>query len=401
MRLAAGALRLRGGPVWRERLVLDAGPGPAPIWLHAASVGELTSARTIIQALADDPGITITTNSITGRDLARGWGLPARLAPFDAPGPMDRFLAAARPRLQLTVEGEFWPVRAARLADAGIPQAMIGARMSARSAARWARLPGLIAPILARITALSAQDAGSQARLLSLGLNPAAVLPLLDLKLLGPAAITAPPPSPCRDQTFLAASTHPGEDAPILDAFVAARAVLPGLRLILAPRHPQRGDDIAALMTARGLTPARRSQGAPDAVPVLLADTLGEMPRWYDRAGLCLTGASLVDLGGHTPWEPAAHACAILHGPQVTNFADSYARLDSAGAALPIRADTLADTLIRLVRDPAAARAMGAAARGLLTDDAGDPASLIGRLRDLAHPSANPDMIGEREPRKP
>ncbi|MDO5704960.1 MAG: glycosyltransferase N-terminal domain-containing protein, partial [Paracoccus sp. (in: a-proteobacteria)] len=140
-RLAEAALRLRalaGNAVWRERLMLDAPPAPATIWIHAASVGELNSARVLTERLAADHRVIVTTNSTTGRDLARGRGLAARLAPFDSPGATGRFLDAVRPAVQLTIEGEFWPVRSALLARRGVPQIMAGARISARSAARWA-----------------------------------------------------------------------------------------------------------------------------------------------------------------------------------------------------------------------------------------------------------------------
>ena len=388
MALAGAAMGLRarlGDPIWRERLVLDDPPAAAAIWVHGASLGELTSARPLIAALGRDHDVSITANSLTGRDMARGWDLPARLAPLDAPGPTRRFLAAMRPRVQITIEGEFWPVRSRLLARAGVPQVMIGARISERSARRWTRMPRLIGPMLGRLAGLSAQDAASEARLLALGLPQAALLPRLDLKLLAPAAITPPPASPARDATWLAASTHEGEEALILDAHLAARAARPGLRLILAPRHPDRADAVAALIAARGLAFARRSAGADAGdTDLLLADTLGEMGRWYAAAGICLTGGSLTDRGGHTPWEPAAYRCAILHGPHVANFTDSYAGLDTASAATAITAASLREVVARLAGDPATARAMGDAARAELLRKAGDPSALLALIGGLA-----------------
>ena len=388
MALAGAAMGLRarlGDRLWRERLVLDAPPDPATIWVHGASVGELTSAQSLIAALAHDYSISVTANSITGRDMVRGWGLPARLAPLDAKAPTGRLLAAMRPRVQITIEGEFWPIRSRLLAAAGVPQLMIGARISDRSARRWARLPWVIGPMLARLAGLSAQDPASEDRLRALGLPEGALLPRLNLKLLAPAAITPPAPSLARDETWLAASTHEGEDAAILDAHLAARAARPGLRLILAPRHPERADAVAALITARGLEFARRSAGADAGdSDLLLADTLGEMGRWYAAAGICLTGGSLVDHGGHTPWEPAAYRCAILHGPHVANSAESYARLGAAGAARAISSASLGAVIAALAGDPAVARAMGDTARSVLIRDAGDPAALLHRIHSLA-----------------
>ncbi|WP_265500631.1 3-deoxy-D-manno-octulosonic acid transferase [Paracoccus beibuensis] len=399
-RLAEAALRCRarlgGSPALRQRLLCADSPGRARIWLHAASVGELTSARVVVDALAARHPLLVTTNSETGRAMAQGWGLPARLAPLDLPGALDRFLDATEPQLALTVEGEFWPLRSRRLAERGVAQAMIGARMSERSAATWTRLPRVIRPMLGRIDALSAQDQASEARLLNLGLPARSLLPRLDLKLLAPAAEAPPPDDPLRDRTILAASTHEGEDAPILDAFARLLAHRPDLRLIVAPRHPRRAEAIAALIAARGLPFTRRSDGAAEATDgaVLLADTLGEMSCWYVRAGICLVGGSLTDHGGHTPWEPAARRCALLRGPHYANFVEAFDALQAAGAAEAVTADTLADTLARLVGQPAEARAMGTRARDVLVTRAGDPAALVARLDDLAQGRTTPDMTG-------
>ncbi len=385
--LAGGVLALAApfcGADWRERLALT-GPKVAPggIWLHAASVGELTSVRVLASALARDFPLMVTTNSLTGRDLARQIGWPCALAPLDVPQAVGRFLDRVRPRVMVTVENELWPNRSGMTHARGVAQVVLGARMSERSARRWARLPGLIGPMLARIDALSAQDQGSEARLLQLGLPPDALSARLNLKLLGPAQVMPGADGPDRARTVLAASTHEGEDALMLDAWAAARAMVPDLRLILAPRHPERGDAVAAMIAARGLDFARRSLGGDAAAPVLLADTLGEMARWYHAAGICITGGSFADHGGHTPWEPAAWRCAILHGPHVANQAADYADLDAAGAAAGTTAATLPGLLAGLAQDPGRQREMGHAARKLLLARAGDPAPLVARIRAL------------------
>ncbi|MFO1137888.1 MAG: glycosyltransferase N-terminal domain-containing protein [Paracoccus sp. (in: a-proteobacteria)] len=385
--LAGGVLALAApfcGADWRERLALT-GPKVAPggIWLHAASVGELTSVRVLASALARDFPLVVTTNSLTGRDLARQIGWPCALAPLDVPQAVGRFLDRVRPRVMVTVENELWPNRSGMTHARGVAQVVLGARMSERSARRWARLPGLIGPMLARIDALSAQDQGSEARLLQLGLPPDALSARLNLKLLGPAQVMPGADGPDRARTVLAASTHEGEDALMLDAWAAARAMVPDLRLILAPRHPERGDAVAAMIAARGLDFARRSLGGDAAAPVLLADTLGEMARWYHAAGICITGGSFADHGGHTPWEPAAWRCAILHGPHVANQAADYADLDAAGAAAGTTAATLPGLLAGLAQDPGRQREMGHAARKLLLARAGDPAPLVARIRAL------------------
>lgn len=389
--LASAALRAAvpfGGEDLRERLVLGLRPAAsAPIWIHAASVGELNSARPIIQALAARGPVLLTTNTVTGRAVAQGWGLPARLAPLDATGPLGRFLSAVRPVLAVTVENEVWPNRSAALAMRGIPQAVIGARMSARSARRWQRLRGLIAPALGRIDLLSAQDAATEARLLRLGLPHHALAPRAQLKLLAPAAIQ-PDPALRWPGCWLAASTHEGEEARILHAHRVLTAARPGLRLILAPRHPRRADEVAAMVIAHGLT-LRRLGGAALAdlsggpAQVLLVDRLGTMDAAYAAAPVCLTGGSLVARGGHTPWEPAAWECAILHGPHTQNFAEDYAALHAAGGAMQIGTDLTA-AVAPLLDDAGRAHAAGAAARATLDALAPDPAPLVAALLALA-----------------
>lgn len=399
---AMGAAAPLGGALWRERLALT---GPAPntasqpggIWLHAASVGELTSARVLIDALAEAFAVTITTNSRTGRDLAMATGLPCALAPLDVPQAVGRFLDRVRPAVLVTVENELWPNRSRLAARRGVAQVVVGARISERSARRWARIPAMIAPMLARIDALSAQDQASEARLLALGLSPSALTPRLNLKLLEPSLVQPGPEGPDRAATILLASTHEGEDEILLDAWQAARQSRPHLRLIIAPRHPRRGDALSGLLRGRGIAHARRSQGGTADAPVLLADTLGEMALWYAAAGICVIGGSFVDHGGHTPWEPAARRCAIVHGPHVANQAEAFADLAQAGGAEGCTAPDLAAMVAALVDDPARQGRMGERARALLLARAGNPATLLARIdalarRGLAQGSAPPDI---------
>lgn len=341
--LAHQALRGAKGAL-AERLGFGPAPAAGPkLWLHAASVGEVTSARWVIEAvLAARPGlqVLVTTNTATGRERVRGWGLPgvqAALAPFDSAGAAARVLDRWQPQALVVVENELWPARLAACDNRGVPVLVIGARMSARSAARWRLLRGLVGPMLARIDWLSAQDADSRARFLALGLPPKAAGPVMALKSLGHAQPGPPPfaPPALREATLLAASTHEGEEALVLDAFAAQSRFA---HLILAPRHPRRGDDLAALLAARGLTVARRSKReipAPGA-PVYLADTLGDMAHWYGMAGATVIGGSFAAKGGHTPWEPARQGSAILHGGSVHNFAAPFAALDRAGGALAV-----------------------------------------------------------------
>ena len=371
-----------------ERLgLLPKVPGTPTLWLHGASNGELTSARWVVaDLLAACPDLTVlvTSNTLTGRRMVQGWQLPrvtAALAPLDSLFATRRLLRRWHPRGLISLEAELWPQRMATCAAQGVPVVMLGARMSARSARGWQRFGRLAAAALGQVSHATAQDAASRGHLVALGLNPSALGPDFDLKAEAVARLPIPDAlaRATRAGWLLAASTHEGEEAPLLDAFAASGLT----HLILAPRHPARAPAIAALLADRGLHFARRSQGAaPGSARVLLADTLGEMDLWYARCGICLIGGTLVDKGGHTPWEPSRHGCALLHGPSTWNFTGPFAAIDAAGGALPVSAATLAETL-RGLNGPAQDRLAAAASQVLRAD--GHAGTLIGQITTVLH----------------
>ncbi|GGE57758.1 3-deoxy-D-manno-octulosonic acid transferase [Actibacterium pelagium] len=347
------------------------------VWVHGASNGELTSAKSLILQLSRHGPVLVTCNNPTGRALVQGWGfdgVTVQLAPLDLPRVLDRFIAQNAPRGLVVIENEIWPNRIDAMARRGLPVMVVSARLSQGSARNWARLSGLARHILGAIRLLSAQDAGSEDRFRSLGLSADAIAPRLNLKT---TLLPDPPdagdlaalsPVLARDKTVLAASTHPGEDEIILQGFKLALQQDPDLRLILAPRHPKRREAITRLLTEEGLTFAARSlipRPAPD-TQVYLADTLGEMGLWYSLAGTTFVGGSLVDHGGHTPFEPAAFGCAILHGPYYSNFSDTYDRLRTENASTLVQ--TPDEIAAALLRSPKTQAAIGEAAHDLLQD---------------------------------
>lgn len=369
-----------------DRLPVPHGP---VLWVHGASNGELTAARHVIEAALDrapDLQIIVTVNSITARAMVRGWGLPrlhVRLAPLDLRRTVHRFIACAQPNALLTIENEIWPNRFTLCARHSIPVIVVGARMSEQTARIWQKYRRLLGRLTARtldaISALAPQDAASEERLLALGLAPSRLLPRMNLKS-GVEMATAVPADAAtlratfqKDETVLAASTHEGEDAVVLDAIAALRARSASARtkLILAPRHPARADAIEEL--ARSMVPdlplARRSRGdSPTGAAIYLADTLGEMPLWYALAGQTFVGGSLVDVGGHTPFEPAQFGTVILHGPYVANHAPAYTALHEADGAIEIATvQDLTEALATLIATPDEAQHIarkGAAALG-------------------------------------
>ncbi|WP_417743598.1 3-deoxy-D-manno-octulosonic acid transferase [Salipiger sp.] len=370
--LARLALR-RNWPALRQRLARSpARPGPH-LWLHAASNGELASAKPLIVALEaarPDLPLQVTCNSEGGVALAESWGLTARLAPLDLAPVARRMHRDWDVRAHVTLESELWPNRVRTCPG---PVFVIGGRLSEGTAKGWRLFGGLLPDVLGRLSYVSAQDAGSLERYLAAGLPRAAAGPVLNLK-------EFYAPDPRRDatlsagfdraHTWLAASTHEGEEEIVLAAHGLAREHEPALRLILAPRHPRRGDAVEGLIREAGLSCARRSRGeAPEEAEVYLADTLGEMGLLYPLAGRLFIGGTLTDRGGHTPFEPAAYAAALLHGPDVANHAAPFARLEAAGAAVEVRdAATLADALTRLAA-PEQQEALGRAAQETLRPD--------------------------------
>jgi 3-deoxy-D-manno-octulosonic-acid transferase len=316
------------------------------IWLHGASNGELNSARPLIEALRQarpDLPIIVTSNSITGRDLVNGWSLPmvsAVCAPLDFRWMAKRFLRRQRVEAFISLENELWPNRITAAADQDVPVIFVAARLSKQSAKVWRRMPGIRAQMLAAIKLLAPQDKGSRQRFLTLGVRQARLAPLVDLKALyvaKPVETPALPEFPYT-HTWLAASTHEGEDALVLEAHKALLERDNRVRLILAPRHPRRAAAIRDLIEDAGLISAQRSQ-LDEVTPetqVFLADTLGEMHLWYSAARATFVGGSLIDRGGHTPYEPAAYGTALLHGPYLSNFQKIYRQLDAADAAIPV-----------------------------------------------------------------
>lgn len=363
---------------WREKLGAATAPRPdGPlVWLHAVGLGEVLALRGLIGEMAAQAPEAAFLVTSTARSSARvmAANLPPRtrhqFLPLDAPQYVARFLDHWRPCLSVWAEQEIWPAAVVAAHARGIPLALINARITAESHARRARVRRVYADLLVRFALVSAQDPGTAGRLGDLGarqvvvggsLKPAA--PPLTVDAADLAMVQA---ALAGRAVWAAASTHPGDEAEAL----AAAAALPDRLLILIPRDIGRADTLAADLAARGLPHVRRSKGAlpgPD-TRVWLADSYGELGLWYRLATAALVGGGFDAIGGHNPWEPAALGAAILHGPDVRNFATDYARLSQAQAARALAPGDLATAL----RDPGLcamatrARALVEAARGSL-----------------------------------
>jgi 3-deoxy-D-manno-octulosonic-acid transferase len=373
-----------------ERLGIPGGKRPDKpiVWMHAASIGEATSALALIERiLAERPGleILITTGTVTAARLLETRlpsGARHQFVPADLPHAVGRFLDHWRPSLAVWIESELWPNLVLMTRRRNIPMLLLNARLSARSHARWRAVPGLARPIIGSFALCLAQDKLQCARLRELG--AADVASVGDLKSAAKplptdaGAVAALAAQIGGRPRWLAASTHPGEDEIAAGVHPRLAAAHPGLLTIVAPRHPVRGDAIAAMAEARGLRVARRSRGEPvtAAVDFYLADTFGELGMLYSLAGIAFIGGSLVEIGGHNPFEAARFDCAILLGPHTANCAAMVDALVSAQAAEIVAGEeALAGALSRLLGDPAlraehAGRAACVAAGGLGTLDA-------------------------------
>jgi len=394
-------LRERG--YWRhfgERFGRGAPLAQPPVWLHAASVGEVQAAGALIDALRERiPGLPllVTTTTPAGAERARArygpLGVEVRHVPLDLPSTVARFFARTRPRLAVILETEIWPNLYARCARERVPLALASARISPRSLKRYRLIGGLIHRALASCTLIGAQTAEDAARLAQLGATPAQLLITGNLKfdfalpadtlVKGHALRARYAP---RRPLWVAGSTHPGEEAAALEAHRHARRASPGALLVLAPRHAPRFAEVAALLTREGVRFARRSGGEAvgEDTEVLLLDAMGELLDFYAAADVAFVGGSLVPRGGHNLLEPAALGVPILTGPHHTSAVDIARRLIERGAVLVVHdAHSLGERLAELLSSPEARTALGGRARGVLEENRGAASRLCELLAPL------------------
>ena len=323
---------------------LDRPAGPL-VWVHAASVGETVSVLPLVEQMVARCAISVllTTGTVTSARIVAKRAMPGVLhqyAPLDGRRFVRRFLAHWRPGLAIFAESELWPNMILETAARGTALALVNARMSERSFGRWRwRGAAMARHLLARFDLCLAQSETDAARLSALGAGhvhtagnlkfdvPPPPAPETELHALSAAIAERP--------RWLAASLHPGEDAMVIEAHRTLAARHPGLITLLAPRHPERGSEIAGRAAAAGLRAARRSverQPLKDS-DIFILDSIGELGLAFRLAPVAFMGGSLVPHGGQNPIEPAKLDAAILHGPYVANFADIYGALDGAGCA--------------------------------------------------------------------
>jgi 3-deoxy-D-manno-octulosonic-acid transferase len=360
---------------WAERFGFFCRRNAAPtLWLHAVSVGETRAAQPLVAALkAHYPGhrILFTHMTPTGRATSEalyGDSVERCYLPYDTPWAMRRFLRHYQPCLGLIMETELWPNMIAACRARKIPLLLVNARLSARSAKRYAFFSAVAAQTLRRLTAIGAQSEQDAERLKSLGAVDPVVTGNLKFDIAPPDAQLALAQhlrsSFGKRPVWLAASTREGEEALILDAWKAKGN--DDALLIIVPRHPQRFVEVARLTAERGFTLQRRSEDAPITLStrVLIGDSMGEMFAWYASADVAYIGGSLLDFGGQNLIEACAVGTPVLLGRYTRNFAEASRAAVACGAALAVEdAEQLVAAACGLLADTAARTCMAEAGR--------------------------------------
>jgi 3-deoxy-D-manno-octulosonic-acid transferase len=335
------------------------------IWLHAVSVGETRAAQSLVAKLLEnfpDHGILIThttpTGRATGEQLYGNRVLRAYL-PYDYPSAVQRFLRHFQPWIGILMETEIWFNLIHHCHDANVPLLLLNARMSEKSARGYGRFARLTGEALGGFAAVAAQTEEDAGRLAKLGARNVSVMGNLKFDIEPPAAMLELGKH-LREQfgaerkVLLAASTREGEEELLLNVF--AKIGLPGLLLVLVPRHPQRFDDVAGLLTKRGIRFQRRSEDRPVSADtrVVLGDSMGEMFAYYAAADLAFIGGSLLPYGGQNLIESCAVGTPVILGPHMHNFSEAARSAVETGCATQVAdAGELAAAALRLLESPA------------------------------------------------
>ena len=373
---------------WNERYGSYANaPVSAPIWVHAVSVGEVSAAAPLIEALRrqrPDLRMVITTITPTGSGRVSSlWGDTVEhvYLPYDLPGAVGRFLGHFQPKLALILETELWPNLLFGCRDHGIPAYVLNARLSERSLRGYRVLAPLMKRAMRTLRRISVQSAADGERFRKLGAAPEDIVETGNLKYdvavaddLADFVATFRANAGASRPIWIAASTHDGEEDDVVAMHRRVRQRWPDALLLWAPRHPERFRAVAQSAIEAGWRVAtRRLTRWPDpGDDVFVIDTLGELSNFYACAGVAFVGGSLQAIGGHNLLEPAAAGTAIVTGPHLHNFSEIAAKLDAAGA-LRIEQDAagVAAMLETLLADAAQRESMTIAGRALVEEGHG------------------------------
>jgi 3-deoxy-D-manno-octulosonic-acid transferase len=366
------------------------------IWIHAVSVGEVLTARALLPQLRERYPryrLFLSTTTMTGQQIARNslqYVDEVFYFPFDLGFVVNRTLALVKPKLFIMMETEIWPnlLRACHRDD--VRTVLVNGRISSRSYPRYRLARPFLRRVLAHVDRFCMQSEESARRIIDMGAEPDRVVVTGSLKfdsLERPGAANATPADRGRQRVLryfritpdrpviIAASTLKGEETPVLEAFQRVRARVPDVLLIIAPRKPERFDEVEQLARRGGWKVARRKELPVDAEPrcdIVVLDTIGELAQLFQVATAVFVGGSLVDQGGHNILEPAVFGKPIVFGPYMQNFAEIARAFIDNDAAIQIRTGReLEHALMGLLTDPVRRARLGAAARALVEANRG------------------------------
>lgn len=390
---------------YREGLAARLGRVPAGlvdgrpmIWLHAVSVGEVLAIGRLIaelDAALPDYRIVISTTTRTGQDLARKRFGADRVfyCPLDLPWAVRAYVYALEPVLLVLAETEFWPNLLVGCRKRGVPVAVVNARISDRSWPRYHALRELWAPFLERLALVLAQSELDAERLVAIGCTDDAVHVSgnlkFDIRAAGESAATAELRARAAGKRLVVCgSTLEGEEAALLAAWPELLARDANLLLVLAPRHPERFQQVADLLAGSAKLWQRRSAWTADreeipAGAVVLLDSIGELASVYALASVAFVGGSLIPAGGHNPLEPAQFAVPVVMGPHYTNFRAIVEDMLAHNALELAPAELLAHTLGHLLTHSDEARALGERAFAVFSEQAGATARTVEGIRNV------------------
>jgi len=373
----------------------DAKPGS--IWVHAVSVGEVLAVSQLINDLKQqnpDCQIFVSTTTATGQALARQRFGENRafFMPLDFGFAVRRYLNALKPRLIVIAETEFWPNLLHLAGKRQTSLAIVNARISDRSFPRYKRFKWFFGRVLSQVDLFLAQTAEDAQRLRDIGAPTERVRVSGNLKFdirpnAQPALIAGLRAAIGEDSlVIVCGSTAEGEEELLLEAFKAVQQQFPKAMMVMAPRHPERFEKVAALISAEGFTLQRRSLWSPPQPirsGIFLLDSVGELAAIYELADIAFVGGSLVATGGHNILEPAQYGAAILVGPHTFNFREIVNIFEQGGAVKTVTTETLPAQLLSLLGHPEERGRMGHAAKDLFTKHAGATRRTLDALAPL------------------
>lgn len=394
--------RGRANPGYRQRVAERFGyiphrPQPGGLWVHAVSVGETLAVAPFVRRFMDqnpDTPVIMTSTTPTGSEQVKrifGERVFHMYMPYDLPWFLQRFIRSIRPGALMIMETELWPNMLHTCKEAGLPVILANARLSEKSAKGYGRIASLTRPMMHSLSIVAAQNRADGDRFIRLG------LPTQRLHVTGSIKfdITIPEGIQAEGDTLreewdserpvlALASSHPDEDEQLLDIYRTLETTIPGLLMLLIPRHPERFEAVTNAARSRQLRVQRRTSGKASAdTQVYVADTMGEMLSLLSCADLVVMGGSLINHGGHNPIEPAALGKATLIGPHYFNFAgivDELVATGGMGVCEGIPA--LQDEIVRLLNDKNARETMGQKGQEVVENNRGAVAELLTLVSD-------------------